>query len=166
MSYVSKHPEAVASASRLLTGWRSGYDESFPGGSLTAITTQQARPSFRFTHRQSVALVFACTILGAAAQILMKSGSGVVSTFNVVAILTNLSLFGGYCLYGVSTVLLMLALRDSELSLLYPIISLSYVWVTFLSVLVFQETLNVFKIVGISTIVVGVAVLGRNGKRK
>lgn len=131
---------------------------------MAAFTTQQ-RESFRFSHRQSIALVFACTILGAAAQILMKSGSGVVSTFNVVSILTNVSLFGGYCLYGVSTVLLMLALRDSELSILYPVISLSYVWVTFLSVFIFQETLNFFKILGISTIVIGVAVLGRNGRR-
>ena len=133
---------------------------------MTAVTTQQARPSFRFTHRQSVALVFGCTFLGAAAQILMKTGSGVVSTLNIMAILTNVSLFGGYCLYGVSTVLLMLALRDSELSILYPIISLSYVWVSILSVIVFHETLNAFKLLGISTIVIGVAVLGMNGKRR
>jgi len=132
---------------------------------LTAVTTQQARPSFKFTHRQSIGLVFGCTILGAAAQILMKTGSGVVSTLNIVSILTNVSLFGGYCLYGVSTVLLMLALRDSELSILYPVISLSYVWVTFLSVLIFHEVMNFYKVAGILTIVIGVAVLGWNGRR-
>lgn len=135
------------------------------GGSLTAISPEDPRSSFRFTHGQSVALVFACTLLGAAAQILMKFGAGVFSTANLLAILTNVSLFTGYCLYGVSTVLLVLALRDSELSILYPIVSLSYVWVTILSVLIFQETLNVFKVLGVSTIVIGVAVLGRNGKR-
>jgi uncharacterized membrane protein len=95
----------------------------------------------------------------------MKSGSGVLSTANVAMIVTNVSLFAGYCLYGLSTFLLVLALRDGELSLLYPIVSLSYVWVTILSVMIFHETLNLFKIVGVSTIVLGVAVLGRNGKR-
>src|SRR3712207_7394559 len=42
------------------------------------------------------------------------------------------SLFG-YSLYAVSTMLLVLALRKGQLSLLYPIISLTYVWVTLLS---------------------------------
>jgi multidrug transporter EmrE-like cation transporter len=132
---------------------------------LTAISHDQLRTSFRFSHGQSVALVFCCTLLGAAAQILMKSGAGVLSTLNIVAILTNLSLFAGYCQYGASTFLLVLALRDSELSILYPIVSLSYVWVTILSVMIFHETLNFFKVLGISTVVIGVAVLGRNGRR-
>ncbi|MCW5983036.1 MAG: hypothetical protein KIT09_33415 [Bryobacteraceae bacterium] len=132
---------------------------------MTAISREHPRSSFRFTHAQSVALVFGCTLLGAAAQILMKSGAGGFSTANLAAIVTNVSLFGGYVLYGISTVLLILALRDGELSLLYPIVSLSYVWVTVLSVMIFQEKLNLYKILGVSTIVIGVAVLGRNGKR-
>ena len=38
-------------------------------------------------------------------------------------------------MYGVSTVLLVLALRHGELSLLYPVFAMTYVWVTILSVL-------------------------------
>ena len=68
-------------------------------------------------------------------------------------------------LYAVSTVLLVLALRDGELSVLYPIISMTYVWVLLLSVLIFNESLNLFKILGISVIVFGVSFLGRKDKK-
>jgi multidrug transporter EmrE-like cation transporter len=121
-----------------------------------------------FTRGQSIALVFCCTLLGAAAQILMKTGAlhvdhpGVLGV--VTAMLTNLPLFAGYALYGLSTVLLVLALRDGELSLLYPVIALTYVWVTLLSFLVFHESINPMKMAGIAIIVTGVTVLGRSGK--
>jgi multidrug transporter EmrE-like cation transporter len=61
----------------------------------------------------------------------------------------------------VSTVLLVLALRHGQLSLLYPVFAMTYVWVTVLSVLVFHESMNPYKIAGIVIIVGGIAVLGR-----
>lgn len=133
------------------------------------------RPSFRFSKRQAIGLVFGCTIFGAIAQILFKFGANEFSGLRlealladpmfVVGVLLEPALFGGYCLYAVSTVLLTLALRDGELSVLYPVISLTYVWVTFLSILIFRETLNPFKLLGIAVICLGVAILGRNGRR-
>lgn len=121
-----------------------------------------------FTRAQSIALVFCCTILGAAAQILMKAGAGNVAHPGVggvvAAMFTNVPLLAGYCLYGLSTLLLVLALRDGELSLLYPVIALTYVWVTLLSLLIFRETINAPKLAGITIIVIGVTVLGRSGQ--
>jgi multidrug transporter EmrE-like cation transporter len=113
-----------------------------------------------FTRNQSVFLVFVCTVLGAAAQILMKIGSTHMDHFDVLKVLTNLPLFTGYALYGINTVLLMFALRDGELSKLYPIIALTYVWVTVLSVYFFHESITFWKGVGIAVIVAGVSVLG------
>src|SRR5260221_5957710 len=80
--------------------------------------------------RRSVLLVFGCTIFGAVAQILIKSGANGLAPNPTVAdmiarIFTHLPLFAGYALYGVSTVLLVLALRHGELSLLYPVIALT-----------------------------------------
>ena len=114
-------------------------------------------------RRKSVALVFCCTILGAAAQLLMKQG---MSHFSLApaALLTNVPLIAGYALYGISTVVFVLALRQGELSTLYPIIALTYVWVTLLSYVVLSEKSNLFKDAGIAIIVVGVAVLGRGKK--
>jgi len=78
-----------------------------------------------------------------------------------VGYLTSLPLLGGYCLYGLNTVLLVFALRDGELSILYPIIALTYVWVTILSVVLFHETMNFLKLAGVAVVVIGVAVMGK-----
>jgi uncharacterized membrane protein len=128
------------------------------------------------SRRRSIVLVSACTIFGAAAQILIKVGlarfviperhdwiSWLVAL--AVAFVTNLPLFSGYALYGLNTLLLVLALREGELSMLYPIIALTYVWVTLLSYALLPEKPNWYKNVGITVIVIGVAVLGRGKPR-
>jgi multidrug transporter EmrE-like cation transporter len=120
-------------------------------------------------RRRSLALVFCCTVLGAMAQVLMKSGATTVQRPGlaavVIGIVTNIRLFAGYALYGLSTVLLVVALREGELSLLYPVIALTYVWVTVLSFVLFHETINPFKMAGIIIIVAGVTVLGRSNPK-
>ncbi|HKW96087.1 MAG TPA: EamA family transporter [Bryobacteraceae bacterium] len=128
--------------------------------STTALPIHQ-RP---LTRGHSIILVFCCTILGAAAQMLMKVGLGNLSHPGVLGYVTSLPLLGGYSLYGLNTVLMVFALRDGELSILYPIIALTYVWVTILSVLFFHESLNFFKLLGIAIVVTGVAVLGKGSK--
>lgn len=49
--------------------------------------------------------------------------------------------------------------------MLYPIIALTYVWVTLLCYTLLREPPNAFKNIGIATIMVGVAVLGRGRKK-
>ena len=126
----------------------------------------------RLTHRQSIALVFVCTLIGAGAQILMKIGAHNLPPVGAIAILSNpliilrnVALLGGLSLYGLFTVLLIFALRDGELSIIYPVIALNYVWVTILSLLLFHETMNPFKACGIVVIMLGVVILGRGGER-
>lgn len=80
-------------------------------------------------------------------------------------LLTNLPLIAGCAFYGLFTVAMVLALREGELSLLYPIIALTYVWVTLLTYWLLKETPNLYKNLGIVTIVIGVAVLGRGGRK-
>src|SRR5215813_12439228 len=116
------------------------------------------------SRRRSVLLVFLCTVLGAAAQILMKTGMANF-TPTLPGIVTNIPLIAGYSLYGMNTLMLVLALKDGELSMLYPIIALTYVWVTLLSYFVLHEQANWYKNLGITVIVAGVAVLGRGGRK-
>lgn len=78
--------------------------------------------------------------------------------------LTNVALLAGLSFYGMSTVLLVLALKDGELSLLYPVIALTYVWVTLLSLMLFHDRINPVKFAGIAIIVLGVGVMGRGQK--
>src|SRR5512136_2680077 len=113
--------------------------------------------SFHFSHRQSIALVFFCTVFGATAQILIKHGANALSSGSPLAMITNVPLMTGYSLYGLRTILLVLALRDGELSILYPVISLTYVWVTVLSIVLFKEIVNPWKVSGLAVVVLGVA---------
>ncbi len=129
------------------------------------------------SRRQSVGLVFLCTVLGAAGQVLIKTGakaSAVAAPWttpagiwaNLLAMATSPNLIGGYALYGLMTVAFIFALRDEELSEMYPIISLTYVWVAGLSVWLFGETVNLHKFLGVLIIMAGVAVLGKDGGGK
>jgi len=117
-------------------------------------------------QRRSFLLVVCCTIIGAAAQVLIKKGAGALGANSTMlqtalAMVLTPALFAGYSMYGISTILLVLALRHGQLSLLYPVFAMTYVWVTILSVVVFHESMNPYKIAGIVTIVAGIAVLGR-----
>jgi multidrug transporter EmrE-like cation transporter len=107
-----------------------------------------------------VLMMAGATLLSAAAQILIKTGMHHFRP-DPISLLTNVPLVAGYTLYGLFTLLMVLALREGELSLMYPIISLSYVWVTALSYFIFKDTLSPLKLVGIAGIMAGVALLGR-----
>ena len=131
---------------------------------LNPATVAAPRKAEAKAPRRAVGLVFCCTLIGAAAQLLLKTGANQLAQPNLLALVTNLTLLGGLSLYGISTVLLVLALRDAELSLLWPVIALTYVWVTLLSLVVFHERVNPIKLVGVAVIVVGVVVLGRGQK--
>src|SRR5258708_1125694 len=133
-----------------------------------ASATANALPVARRSSRRALTLVILCTLINAGAQMLIKNGASHLTQPGVfhtaLGLITDPLLFTGYSLYGVSAVLLVLALRDAELSLLYPVIALTYVWVCLLSVFVLHETMNAFKIAGIAVIVLGVAILGRQRK--
>jgi multidrug transporter EmrE-like cation transporter len=122
-------------------------------------------------RRRSLILVLCCTVIGAAAQVLIKSGAGALNgphpSFleTVMHMITTPSLLAGYSMYGVSTILLVAALKHGELSLLYPVFAMTYVWVTILSVVIFHESMNPYKLAGITIIVAGVAVLGAGDRR-
>ena len=134
-------------------------------GTPNRIVTDEER-SWR--RKRSLVMVCGCTVFGAAAQILMKAGANAQEQATLaalaLAILTDLRLFSGYALYGLSTLMLIVALKDGELSVLYPVIALTYVWVTVLSVFLFQEVMTPFKAIGLATVVIGVAILG-GGRR-
>jgi multidrug transporter EmrE-like cation transporter len=151
----------------------AGYD------SLISSTVSETALDSRAAARRSFLLVFSCTFIGALAQILVKQGTAQLGdhhlhlTLGQVArkpelfiqfsldMMTNAKLFIGYCLYGVMTFLMALALKGRELSRLYPIIALTYVWVTILSLFFLpDEHLNFFRTMGIVFIVGGVSILG------
>jgi multidrug transporter EmrE-like cation transporter len=115
-------------------------------------------------RKLAIFIVLGCTVLVAIAQYLIKLGANHLSHAGLVGtmmgIFTIPQLFAGYCLYGVFTVMFVYALRHGELSILYPLIALGYVWTTITAVVAFHEHMNPYKIVGLLVIICGVGVLG------
>ena len=111
------------------------------------------------TKLWSILLVVFTTLLTSSAQILWKKGSSTL-TFDIFSILTNYYIVGGILLYVVSGVLLIISFRGGEVSVLYPIIATSYVWVSFLSIKFLGETMNNFRWIGITSIIAGIISIG------
>ena len=110
-------------------------------------------------------VVLFTTLLTSSAQILWKKGSPTL-VFSIAGVLTNYYLIAGILLYMIGGILLIISLRGGEVSVLYPIIATSYVWVSFLSIKFLGETMNSYKWLGIIAIIAGIASIGygsRNG---
>lgn len=121
------------------------------------------------TSVSSIVLIVLCTVVGAAAQILMREGANYLpaagSQGMALSLLTNWPLLAGYVCLGLNTGLLVLALRKGQLSVLYPIIALTYVWVAILSPMFFDDSMNALKVIGIGSIVLGVSLIGVGSRR-
>ena len=73
----------------------------------------------------------------------------------------NWYLFFGLFSYGVGFILMFLAFKEGELSVLYPILSTSYVWVVLLSPFIFVgESIGALKLIGVTIIIFSVSLIG------
>ena len=104
------------------------------------------------TKMWAMGVVLFCTLLTSTAQIFYKFAAEKLS-FNVLSIITNVNLLMGMLLYAVGGILIILSFRGGEVSVLYPIIATSYVWVSFLSIYFLNESMNLYKWLGVFTIV-------------
>lgn len=104
-------------------------------------------------------LVLFTTLLTSSAQIFYKIGSATLS-LNPVELISNYYLIGGLLLYAVGGALMIISFRGGEVSVLYPIIATSYIWVSFLSIYFLGEMMNNFKWLGVISIIAGIAFIG------
>ena len=100
-----------------------------------------------------------CTLLTSLGQLLLKWGSSKLE-LSFWALVTNYYLIGGCIVYGVGAILLIVALKYGELSTLYPLIALSFVWVGLLSIYLLHEEVTLLNWMGIVSILGGVSSIG------
>jgi undecaprenyl phosphate-alpha-L-ara4N flippase subunit ArnE len=103
-------------------------------------------------------LAVIASLFGGVGSLFLKKGSGKFR-LNIKAILKNKNLIIGVVCFGIATLLFIPALRFGELNVLYPIISLTYVWAIFLSKKYLKEKINVFKWTGIIFIILGIILI-------
>ena len=108
----------------------------------------------------TIGLVLFCGLLGALGQLLFKLGSASVS-LNISSWLVNWKVLLGMALYSFSAVLFIVALKHGNLSVLYPLIATSYIWVALLAIRFLGEPFSLLKWLGIALIIGGISLIVR-----
>lgn len=111
------------------------------------------------TSIYSVIGVFIATIFGAIGALFLKLGADRLK-FNFWKIIKNKYLVTGIISYILSTLIFVPSLKYGDLSILYPLVSTSYIWVILLSVHFLKEKMNKYKLIGICLIIIGVIFMG------
>ena len=114
----------------------------------------------------SILLVFIASLVTATAQIFFKFASKHIA-LSIPALITNIPLIAGFVLYPIAAVLFVAALRGGELTVLYPILALNYIWIAIASPFFFPtDSLNLIKIIGKTVVIVGVYCVGKGMQHK
>ena len=111
------------------------------------------------TEGYAFAMVIVACFIGAFGAICLKKASATLS-FNPLKAIKNTYMILGFFLYGISTVLFIIALKAGELSVLYPFVATVYVWTALLSMKFLGEKMNKLKWIGILLIMLGVSFIG------
>ena len=114
------------------------------------------------TESWAIVLVLLGSLVSSFTPILLKKALQ-KKFFPLINFIINKYLLGAIFAFGIGILAYIIALRNGELSVIYPLTSLSYVWVSLYSVRFLGEKMSKFKWVGIALIVVGVVLIGSEG---
>lgn len=108
--------------------------------------------------KSAIILVFVGTLFVSCAQLFLKFGADKFEASFISLI--NLPLVLGIIFYGIGAIIMILALKHGDLSIVYPFFGLSFVWVSLLSLIFLAEILALSQWLGILIIITGVSFVG------
>lgn len=111
------------------------------------------------TSLWSIILVLIATIIGSFGALFIKLGSKTFS-FSPIQLLRNYKLILGFFLYGITYIIFIIALKGGDLSVLYPLVSVGYIWIIIISIRFLAERMNIWKWTGLLLIISGVSLIG------
>ncbi len=106
----------------------------------------------------SILLVIIGSFIGSFGAVFLKGGSAHLGR-SVKSFVFNPKLLAGIFFYLLSSVFFVLGLKHGELSVLYPLVALGYVWTLLWSRIFFKEPLTTAKFAGLGTILFGIVLL-------
>lgn len=110
------------------------------------------------TPLSSIILVLFGSFIGSFGAVFLKLGAEHLQG-SLRRLLTNYWLATGIVLYLLSSVFYMMGVSQGELTVLYPMVSLGYIWAILWARLFFKEPFTVAKIGGLLMIIFGVALI-------
>jgi drug/metabolite transporter (DMT)-like permease len=119
-----------------------------------------------------VSLILVSVTLAALAQLTLKagmnqvtdsSGTVTVSATSIKAIVTNLLVWGGLALFGVSATVWIFVLSRTSLSFAYPFVALTYLIIVLVDRFVLHESVPPVRWAGVGLIMAGIVLVSRTG---
>jgi drug/metabolite transporter (DMT)-like permease len=103
-------------------------------------------------------LMLVASLIGSSGAVLLKLGA--LELKKGFWHILNTKLATGVAVYLVSWYFFVLGIRHGELSVLYPMVSLGYIWTLFWARMFFREPFTRQKFVGLALIILGVFFVG------
>ena len=116
------------------------------------------------TPLSSILLVLLSSFIGSFGAVFLKSGAHRLDRERLITIILNWRLAAGIASFLISSVFFVAAIKNGELTILYPMNALAYVWTLFWSRTFFHEPLNRNKFFGLGLILAGIVVLNLGNK--
>jgi multidrug transporter EmrE-like cation transporter len=110
------------------------------------------------TPTSSILLVLTSSFIGSFGAVFLKLGAEHMKG-GIAGVIKNYWLAIGVALYLLSSVFFVMGVAQGELSILYPMISLGYIWTLLWARMFFKEPFTVSKVGGLAMIIAGVALI-------
>ncbi len=110
------------------------------------------------TPLSSILLVFLAALIGSFGSVFLKAGAGRLH-FDIRTLVLNWRLAMGVGLFLLSSYFFILGIRRGELTILYPMVSLGYIFTLLWARLFFGEPLTRNKFLGLGLIIGGIVIL-------
>lgn len=117
------------------------------------------------TSLKAIFLIIFCTFFTSVGQLLWKKGLINLNFSDWLSFL-NWFIILGFISYGFGFILMLLAFKSGELSVLYPIIATSFIWISIFSPIFFPtDAMNLWKWSGVILIIISVSLLGMSTRK-
>ncbi len=110
------------------------------------------------TPLSSILLILLSSFIGSFGAVFLKLGAEHMKG-SIARLLTNYWLATGVVLYLLSSVFYAMGISQGQLTVLYPMVSLGYIWAIVWARLFFKESFTLAKVGGLVMIVFGVALI-------
>ena len=110
------------------------------------------------TPLSSILMVFGAAFVGSFGSVFLKAGAGRLHR-NISSLIFNWRLAAGVLMFVASSFLFIAGIRRGELTILYPMVSLGYIFTLLWSKLFFDEPFTRNKFAGLAAILVGIVLL-------
>ena len=117
------------------------------------------------TKPWAIGLVLACTIFTSIGALCIKKGVQRFS-YSFDGALSAYPVLIGLFFYFIGFIMLTISFKHGELSVLFPFVSLSFVWVAILSYIFLAEKITIIEMAGVGAIVAGVILIGIASRKK